>query len=59
MNILIVEDDDDIRDILIFNLNNVQMETRGVNNGAAALAATLQQKPDLIIMDLMMPVSLS
>lgn len=55
-DILVVEDDDDIREILVFNLKKAEMEARGVNNGAAGLAAALQQRPDLIIMDLMMPI---
>ena len=53
--VLVVEDDNELRDLL-----HTQLELDGYNvftahNGAVALEKVQTQKPDLILMDLMMP----
>ena len=54
---LVVEDDEDIRDLLSTLLTVLGFEVREAHNGEAGLA-TLRTgwKPDLIVLDLMMPV---
>lgn len=60
--ILLVEDEDLIRDMLVVVLEEEGYEVTSVNNGRAALSALQNQesskdggKPDLIILDLMLP----
>ena len=53
--ILIVEDEKNIVDILAFNLKREGYDTLEANDGAAGLALALEQDPDLILLDLMLP----
>ncbi len=53
--ILVVEDEEDLRNIVIYNLNREGYETVGVESGEEGLALAISQKPDLIILDLMLP----
>jgi len=53
--ILIVEDEEDLRNIVIYNLNREGYETVGVESGEEGLEWAISQKPDLIILDLMLP----
>ena len=53
--ILIVEDEENIVDILAFNLKREGYETMEAMDGAAGLALALEQDPDLILLDLMLP----
>lgn len=53
--ILVVEDEQNIVDILVFNLKREGYETLEANDGAAGLALALEQDPDLILLDLMLP----
>ena len=53
--ILIVEDEKNIVDILTFNLNREGYETLEAYDGAAGLQLALEQNPDLILLDLMLP----
>ena len=54
-SILIVEDEENIRELLIYNLQRDGYRATGVEYGEAALAAVQSQLPDLIILDLMLP----
>ena len=54
-NILIVEDERDIVDLLRYNLQEAGFETNYVRNGADALHRAIEQSPDLILLDLMLP----
>lgn len=56
--ILLVEDDDDIRDAVAELLRDEGYEVHEVENGAEALAYLHQaeREPSLILLDLMMPV---
>jgi two-component system alkaline phosphatase synthesis response regulator PhoP len=54
--ILLVDDEPDILEILEYNLKNAGYKIYTAENGAEALEMALDKKPDLIIMDVMMPV---
>ena len=53
--ILMVEDDDALASVYQTRLQAENFDVRRVNNGEDALAATLEYKPDLILLDVMMP----
>jgi DNA-binding response OmpR family regulator len=55
-DILIIEDEADIRELIQFNLEREGYKTRTAINGAVGLDAALAKTPDLILMDIMMPV---
>lgn len=54
-NILIVEDETDLRDLISFNLEREGFVCRRAADGDAAAAAVAHSLPDLIILDRMMP----
>ncbi len=53
-SILLVDDNADMRDY-VQRLLSTRYSVQAVSNGAMALAAAFEQKPDLVISDLMMP----
>ena len=53
--ILVVDDDPQITTLLQFRLRKVDYAPRVVNNGEDALRAIQEKKPDLVILDVMMP----
>jgi DNA-binding response OmpR family regulator len=53
--ILVAEDQTDIRDLLQMNLRQAGYEVMAVADGVAALASQSEQASDLLILDLMMP----
>ncbi len=53
--ILVAEDQTDIRDLLVMNLQQAGYEVMAVADGIAALASQNEQASDLLILDLMMP----
>lgn len=53
--ILLVEDDDNLASVYETRLQAEGFNTKRVANGEDALAAALQVKPDLILLDVMMP----
>ena len=53
--ILLVEDEHDIQDLLKFNLERENFSVSTADNGEDALAALKGSKPDLILLDLMLP----
>jgi CheY-like chemotaxis protein len=52
--VLVVEDDDDNRDLVVEILNGAGYETQSASSGAQALKILQTQKPCLIVADLMM-----
>jgi two-component system alkaline phosphatase synthesis response regulator PhoP len=54
-SILIVDDDEDIRELLKYNLERDNHSVRAVENGIKCLEAVASEKPDLILLDVMMP----
>jgi CheY-like chemotaxis protein len=55
-NILVVEDDDAIRGLVSEVLRDDGYEVREATNGLEALESLRVVRPDLIVLDLMMPV---
>ena len=53
--ILIVDDETDLLKLLDFSMRGAGFETVLARNGKEALAMARQQKPDLILLDLMLP----
>lgn len=56
INVLVVEDDEDIRDVLVEVLEDEHYTVRAARNGAEALDALRSARPALILLDLTMPV---
>ena len=54
--ILVVEDNEDNREIFVFRLQQLDFEVLVASNGKEALEIASRSKPDLIFMDLRMPV---
>lgn len=53
--ILVVEDEEDIQELIRFNLTRAGYHVVGVASGEAALTALKQQTPHLVLLDLMLP----
>ena len=53
--ILIVEDEEDIRELVRYNLERENFVVTEAGSGEAGLKAVAQKKPDLILLDLMLP----
>ena len=54
-NILVVEDDSDIRELISFNLSNQGHQVFEANNGELGIEKARKKLPDLILLDLMLP----
>lgn len=54
-SVLVVEDDDSIVTLLQYNLEKEGYEVRIANDGEEALLMALENKPDLVILDWMLP----
>ena len=54
--ILVVEDEPELREIIVLELNDVGHQTSEAGNGQEALSAALEYKPELILSDITMPV---
>jgi DNA-binding response OmpR family regulator len=55
-DVLIVEDEADIRDLIQFNLERAGFKTRTAKNGQEGFDLAVKNPPDLVLMDIMMPV---
>lgn len=55
MRVLVVEDDEDVRDLVVLSLTRAGYEVLSHGNGEAGLALVLDERPDLVILDWMMP----
>jgi DNA-binding response OmpR family regulator len=53
--LLLVEDDDALASVYMMRLKSEGFDIRRVANGEDALAAAREQKPDLVLLDVMMP----
>ncbi len=53
--LLIVDDSQNIRDVLATNFDYLGYEVRTARDGAEALSMVAQEKPDVLILDVMMP----
>ena len=54
-NILVIDDNDDVRSIVTTVLRNFGFEVREAASGESAIRMVLEEKPDLIISDVRMP----
>jgi len=54
-NILVVEDEEDILELITYNLTREGYQTSGVTTGEEALRAVKSAPPDLMVLDLMLP----
>lgn len=54
-NLLVVEDEQDIRDLVCFSLRREGYVVRSTESGEVALEMISKQSPDLVILDLMLP----
>lgn len=54
--ILVVEDEEDLRELISYNLAKEGYQVSGVGTGEDALAAVGKQPPDLVVLDLLLPV---
>ena len=54
-HVLLVEDEPDLNETISFNLDSEGYEVASVFNGKEALKAIEKKKPDLILLDLMLP----
>ncbi|HPA17977.1 MAG TPA: response regulator transcription factor [Verrucomicrobiae bacterium] len=53
--ILVVEDEQDVRDLLVLTLRNAGYQTLTAETGTGALRKAASEHPDLILLDLMLP----
>jgi two-component system OmpR family response regulator len=53
--ILVVDDEPNIRELLSTSLRFAGLMVRTVGNGAGAIAAVIDEEPDLIVLDVMLP----
>ena len=50
-----VEDDDNIRELVVYTLMQMNMHCRGFAEGKTFRAAIAEEKPDLVLLDIMLP----
>lgn len=55
INVLVVDDEKAIREMIIFALTRAGMKARGAKNGKTALLKICEKKPDILLLDWMMP----
>lgn len=53
--ILCIEDDPAVRDLMIYALNSAGFEAAGLEDGTGLLPALKKEKPELIMLDIMLP----
>ena len=54
-SVLVVDDEEDIRELISYNLLKEGYQVAGVGSGEEALAAVESKTPDLILLDIMLP----
>lgn len=53
--VLIVEDERDLAELIALNLERAGFDTRLAHDGRAALASAAESRPDLVLLDVMLP----
>jgi DNA-binding response OmpR family regulator len=53
--VLVADDDADVRDVVVFKLEQAGYEVIAAEDGATALAYAREVRPDLAVLDVMMP----
>ena len=54
--ILVVDDEQGILDLLVDDLSDEGFQVISANNGASALVLIYRERPDIVLLDLMIPV---
>ena len=54
-HVLVVDDEEDILELVRYNLSRNGFEVEGVGSGEEALQAVDRRRPDLVVLDLMLP----
>ncbi|MGE3110058.1 MAG: response regulator [Phycisphaerales bacterium] len=54
-HIVVIEDETDLADLLVYNLQRAGYQVAAANDGVAGLKLVLDHPPDLIVLDLMLP----
>lgn len=54
-HVLIIEDEVDIAELIAFNMSRAGFNTHVANDGLSGIKSILKQRPDIIILDFMMP----
>ena len=53
--VLVVEDDESLREVLVYNLKKERYGVEAVGDGRSAVEAARRLRPDLIVLDVMLP----
>ncbi len=53
--LLVADDDEELREVVTFTLKRAGFEVEAVSNGREVLVSVDRRKPDLIVLDVMMP----
>ena len=53
--VLVVDDEQSIRELLVFNLQKEGYDTLEAEDGVVAVDLAIEKKPDLIMLDVMLP----
>src|SRR5690349_497729 len=53
--VVVVDDEEAFRDVLVFNLGEAGMEAEGAATGALGFAAVARLRPAVVVLDLMLP----
>jgi len=53
--VLVVDDEEDVRNLVAFNLRAAGMDVLFAENGADAISSVRNHRPDLVVLDLMLP----
>ncbi len=56
MRVLVVDDEPDLRALYAVNLRDAGHEVLTASNGAEGLGVVVRERPDVVLVDLMMPV---
>jgi two-component system, cell cycle response regulator DivK len=56
MRVLVIEDEEDLRDIARFTLEGAGFKVIDAVNGAEGVATAEAERPDLVLMDIQMPL---
>lgn len=54
-HVLVVEDEADIRDLIVFSLRNHGLDVVGADCGEVAWIEAAKQTPDLLVLDVLLP----
>ena len=53
--IFCVEDDSNIRELVVYTLESTGFQARGFEDGSSFLEALALEKPELVLLDIMLP----